>query len=122
MWSQQYLELTSSLSRHLSCVAKSKWAKELELTAICGHALHMLISTVGEVKLSAACPGLCHSDPGLASEKGPDAKLRHNSARVARCPVAQLHAHSGFKSQAIHPGGGQARFTLALVCAPDWIR
>lgn len=92
MWSQWYLELTSRLSYHLSCVAESKRAKELELTAICGHALHMLISTVGEVKLSAACPGLCHSDPGLSSEKGPDAKPRHNSARVAWCPVAQLHA------------------------------
>lgn len=127
MWSHGYPELTRSLSCHLSYVAKSQWAKEFELTAVSGHALHMQISTVGKVERWAVSPGVYHSDPGLASGKGPDAKLRHSSAYVAWCPVAQVPVHLNCKSQAIHPGRGQAsdlspsgtRFTLGLMYALD---
>lgn len=94
MWSQWYPALTSNLSCHLSCVAKSKWAKEFELTAISRRAVHVQISTIGEVELSAVSPGLCHSGRGLASEKRPHAKLGPSSAYIAWCLVVQVPARS----------------------------
>lgn len=81
MWSRSHLELTSSLSRQLSCVAKGEWAKEFELIAICKCVLHTQISEVVKVELSTRSSGLCHASPGAGLRKrGLDAKSGHGSA------------------------------------------
>lgn len=77
LWSRSHLELTSSLSHQLSCVAKGEWAKEFELIAICKCVLHTQISEVVKVELSTRSSGLCHAKPwSWPQEKGAGCQAR----------------------------------------------